>query len=413
MRLEQILEDGDHALLHMERYVDEGTRTYSRYASRSEVAPRYQPRSHEPDFELITVRVPRERVEIFQGAPSELADLYVRGDHVRFAIHPEAWTRDDVEHIEALRALPRDEPLRVAPTASTRTVLVVDGRVPPHFLKLHCPRRISRFNRQLRRHNIHNSVVVANELAEIAREVQRLAYLPDALGFSYGGDDRAWGFLVRERSPAPRGTDLVIPCFALFGGDLAHPTDPPLVVQLIERSGADPQAFVIDQIAIPLVECWAKVAHERGILLESHAQNTLLELDHQLRPRRIVHRDFDVWIDGEARRHRGLAAPFLDAQVGLGSGRAREPYYSLIYDRFVGHELLDYLIAAVARFHPIDRDEVRRRVGEAFHRAFPDAAERFPADTMFYFADAPQPDDHFALVDLRRPPEWRYASVIR
>ena len=30
---------------------------------------------------------------------------------------------------------------------------------------------------------------------------------------------------------------------------------------------------------VPIVECWARVARERGILLESHAQNTLLELD--------------------------------------------------------------------------------------------------------------------------------------
>lgn len=404
MRLDE-LEPGDGALLYMERYVDEGTRSYSPFAARSEVARRYQPRSPEPYFELETVYVPCPRVSLYETEPaSPLRALYVRGDHVRFPVHPEVWTSDEAAE---LRAMPRGAPLRVAPTASTRTVMVLEPDMPSHFLKLHCPRRISRFMRELRRKNVHNSVAVSRELAELAHGQDRFGFLCDALGVTFGSDADAWGFLVRDRLPSPRGSELLVPCFALFGGDLQHPSDPPLVLQLIERLGVEPGAFLLDSILLSVVESWVLVARERGILLESHAQNTLLELDAELRPRRIVHRDFDVWIDREARRELGLTPPFIDAAVGADTGRARAPYYSLLYDRFIGHEFFEYLLNAVATRHAIDRDAIRAQVAAAFHQTFPDAGQRFPAHTMFYFSNTPPTNGRHALVDLHARPEWR------
>lgn len=74
-------------------------------------------------------------------------------------------------------------------------------------------------------------------------------------------------------------------------------------------------------------------ARERGILLESHAQNTLLEIDRNFRPTRVVHRDCDVWIDSDARRHAGLDVPFLGSGIGSGGGHPVEHHYSLVYDR--------------------------------------------------------------------------------
>ena len=74
-----------------------------------------------------------------------------------------------IDHLNELRALRRGEPIRVAPTASTRTVLTTEtpANVPRHFIKLHYPRRISRFNRRLRRLNIHNSIEGSRDLASV------------------------------------------------------------------------------------------------------------------------------------------------------------------------------------------------------------------------------------------------------
>lgn len=191
---------------------------------------------------------------------------------------------------------------------------------------------------------------------------------------------------------------------------LKRPGDPPLLVQMIERLGADPRELVVDHIMIPVVECWAAAARERGLLLESHAQNLLIEIDKHLRPRRIVHRDVDVWIDAEARRRLGLAVPFEGSRIGDHSPFPRDQHYSLVYDRFIGHEFFDYLLGVITHFYAADEAAVRGlrgRVREAFHRSFPDSGEFFPPDTMFYFSDELLPGNDFRLVDMHQPPEWR------
>jgi hypothetical protein len=401
------LTQGDRALVYMERYVDENTRTYSPVASRNEAPQRYQPRSGPETFDLVTVSAPRARVSIFQADPApSLLQHYVHPDEVLFAVHPDTWDDPDVEHIGEIRAFPRGETIQVAATASTRTVFATGslGDVPRHFIKLHYPRNISRFNRRLRRKNICNSVAVTRDLADFRFE--KFAYLPDVLGFTFGDEDTAWGYLVREAAPRPfRESAYLIPCFALYGCDLRNPADPPLLVQLIDRLGTDPESFVTEQIMAPIVECWSRVVRERGILLESHAQNTLLELDQNFIPARIVHRDFDVWVDPETRRRAGLDSPFW--QVGIDSGRSTEQHYSLVYDHFIGREFLDYLLAVVHRFYGVREGSIRGRVKEVFHRSFSDSRNFFPPRTTFYFSNEPNREGEMTLVDTQQPPQWR------
>ncbi|HZF41087.1 MAG TPA: short-chain oxidoreductase, partial [Blastocatellia bacterium] len=270
--------------------------------------------------------------------------------------------------------------------------------------KLHYPRRISHFNRRLRRKNIRNSVEATHDLAHVSFD--KFAYLPDSLGFTYGDGGNPWGFLVREGTPRPyRGARFLAPYFALYGGDLRHSEDRPLLVQMIERLGAEPQSFVIDEIMIPVLECWAKVVRERGILLESHAQNLLLEIDSDFRPRRVVHRDLDVWVDAEARKQAGLEA--LGASIGPDTPYPREQHYSLVYDHFIGRELFDYLLGVLTRFYSAKESAVRGRVAEAFHRNFPDADAFLPGDTTYYFSNELLPGNEFRLVDTMQAPEWR------
>src|SRR5438105_4311682 len=116
MQLDEIIQ-GDQALLYMERYVDEGTRTYSPFAAKSEVAPGYQPRSERASFELVTVFAPKDRVQLFQADPRKvLLDYYVQSNEIRFLIHPETWASAEVEHMNELHGLRRGEPIQVAPT---------------------------------------------------------------------------------------------------------------------------------------------------------------------------------------------------------------------------------------------------------------------------------------------------------
>jgi hypothetical protein len=167
----------------MERYVDENTKTYSPFASRNEAESQYQPRSGQQTFDLVTVSAPKTRVSVFQADPvPSLLQHYVRQDEVLFAVHPDTWDDPDVDHIAELHSFPRREAIQVAATASTRTVFATQhsGDVPRHFLKLHYPHKISRFNRRLRRKNIYNSVAVTRDLVDF--QFDKFAYLPVSLG---------------------------------------------------------------------------------------------------------------------------------------------------------------------------------------------------------------------------------------
>jgi siderophore synthetase component len=174
---------------------------------------------------------------------------------------------------------------------------------------------------------------------------------------------------------------------------------------MIERLGAEPHSFVIDEIMIPVLECWCTVVRERGILLESHAQNLLLEIDQDFRPRRVVHRDFDVWVDGEARRQARLEV--FGANIEADTAYPREQHYSLVYDHFIGRELFGYLLGLLKRHYTADERLVRGRIAEAFHRNFPNANAFFPPATTYYFSNELLPGNDFQLVDTQSPPQWR------
>src|SRR5262249_24271603 len=185
MKLDGILQ-GNQALLYMERYVDEGTRTCSPFAAKSEAAPEYQPRSGCPSFELITVFAPQSQVSIFQADPQRnLLEFYVPSEQVRFLIHPETWASSGIDNLDELHALPAAAPPpSPPPPPPPRPALTTKppATPPPPSVTPHPPRRISRSNRRLRRKNIRNSVEATHDLAHV--RFDKFAYLPDSIGFT-------------------------------------------------------------------------------------------------------------------------------------------------------------------------------------------------------------------------------------
>lgn len=363
----------ERSLLYMERYVNEGAKTYSILASRTEAAPRYRPESEQPSFDLVTVFMPPDRVSVHQaGCPSALSSRYLTEKGVLFPIHPDTWDCDDVPGIADIRAMQRAPAIQVAPTASTRTVLVMeaDGDVPTHFIKLHYPFYISRFKRKLRRKDIHNAVAATRELASIT--APEFAYLPEIMGGIFGAGEEAWGYLLREATAHPPVDGrFLIPCFALYAGDTLDPGRAPLLVQLIDHLQADPATFVVEELIGPIIECWSRVSHERGLLLQSHAQNLLLEVDDNLTPCRIVHRDLDVWIDLAVREEAGLSNPFIDIALRPDKVHPVDQFYSLIYDRFMGRGFFDYLLRLLSSHYGVNQEAIRQAVREIFHGCSP------------------------------------------
>jgi len=95
-------------LSYLERYRNEGTRTYSKHSEYSEASPCYQPASEQAGFEVTAYRVPRERVNIYMANPSEeLRAMYVDEEFPVFCVHPQVLEdiHDDPYLVELHRTL--------------------------------------------------------------------------------------------------------------------------------------------------------------------------------------------------------------------------------------------------------------------------------------------------------------------
>lgn len=398
---EKIKEDPAKAYLYLDRYVNFGSKTYSSFADQTDADYSYRPTNPKDTFEVPCVLIPKDKVFVYLDHPTkQLLSFYIKEAGVIFPIHPEVFHDDRTAFIEEIRQYPQVKPLLVSPGASTRTVMYRQDL--PHFIKLHYPKRISRFVRRLRKNTIKTCLSVSRDL----RNLPGLAYLPETIGVAYGTNQGAWGFIIRETAPRPfqkKGTFL-IPLFALYSQDINALNDPPLLIQLIQHFNEDPIDFVLDHIFKPLIRCWCLALIEKGILLEAHGQNTLLELNAELYPSRIVYRDLDVYVDREIRNEKGLHLDFPQSHVV--DPEKRRAIYSLKYDSFIGHHLFDYLASLMNKYYGVDPVLIQDVCKEYFHRCFPDSRTYF-SDKVFYYEDEVHSENKYKLIETDEKPKWR------
>ena len=114
------------------------------------------------------------------------------------------------------------------------------------------------------------------------------------------------------------------------------------------------------------------MARDYGILPELHGQNTLLELNDNLEPERIVYRDFQgTYVDAKIREEKGLKLPFTKHLAGEESGTDRAKQFSHIYDHNVGHLLLERLTNTFIRDYPQYKyEQVTSEVATMFNSLF-------------------------------------------
>lgn len=394
------------SFIALERFVNEGTRTYSPHSAFSGVHERYQPHHATPSFPVPTFLVPKSEVHITRDAPDpKLEQVFIQTDSVLVPIHPDI--RDDpaIPFLSTVTGCPAGPSFGVEPTASTRTVLL-SNPPGPCFLKLHLPRRISRFVRRLRWVSVQFSVMISADLRDFRSE--GFGYLPETIGIAIGDRATGWGAVVREWQPRPAvGSDrILIPAFTLFGYDRRRPTDPPLIRQLIDRHQVDPLTFVTDAMVGPLIRQWCQAYRERGIIFGSHAQNVLMELDLDYRPTRLIHRDLDLQVDPLMRQRRGLSTDFPKSRIGIEIQEPIERALSLKYDWFMGHHFFDYLTRLLQDQWEIDPRRLSAAARDIFHAAFPDSNRFFDRHTYYYHPE-PSPDNDSRLLRTGVAPVWR------
>ena len=362
--------------------------------------------------------LPLESVNVYRAGPSpELEAAYLASGTAVLCVHPQLLeTRPDDPYLARTAAVGERRPdIRVAPSSSTRTLYVLDADVP-HALKVHFPFRISRYGRRMRDEVVEQAVAVSRELEAVAGELDdRFAFMREVLGITHreeeapsaraAGRGEHWGYLVRETTPyppAPPGESrFLVPGFALYGRDARDPATEPLLWTLL--GDADPRAFVLESILLPVLRHWVACFRRSGFILEPHAQNVLLEVDGGARICRVVHRDLNVGID--MRRRRDVGAPEL-ADGGYNRMESGA-FASIAYDRFMGGHFFDRVVGLLLeRFPHLVTEDVRGPCREEFRRLFPDHEHYLPR-TVHYFSEERDQYGKPRHTDTGVPPVWR------
>jgi hypothetical protein len=399
-------------LPYLERYRNEGTRTYSVHAAYTECRPEYQPTIGAPEFDLPVWELPRDAMRVYRAdPPAELEGRYLPDERVLFAVHPQV-LRDDPEDPWLVRTSTLGRPLpplRVSPGSSTRTLFTVGQRCP-HALKVHFPFRVSRYGRRMRDEVVEQAVVVSGEVqAWCGGGDVSFAFLREVIGVAHprtesdGTRGENWGYLVRDLRPFPHATveRRLVPGFALYGRDRFDPALDPLIVELADP--ADPLGWTLDHVMLPVVRHWIRCYRELGFILEPHGQNVLLEIDEAGAVRRLVHRDLSVGIDMRRRRDLGLADGALNAYNRYEDGA----FASIAYDRFVGGHFFGYLAGVLMERDPrLSIEDFRRPCQEEFGRLFEDH-ERYLPLSVHYFSEERDAHGKPLYRDTGERPAWR------
>jgi hypothetical protein len=390
---------------YAERYLGVGTRSYSPYAADLDIADAFHPQRGGPSFELPTFIVP-PGAGVYRRAspPSALHALYDSPAGFVLPVHPNTLDSPELAGAGDLRRLEPGPALTVVPSANARTVFVVaagGAPVDPHFVKLHYPRRLSRFTRRLRRPVIELQLWVSEDLIRAGTPV-----LPEIGGawFDPAGAlaEEAWGFLIRAARPLQPAPAWTVPLFALYGRDVHAPDDPPLLVQLVESSGEDPTDYVRSRIVVPMVALWSATARSTGCSLETHGQNTLFTFDPATNRTKVAYRDCAVYVDAATRAAASLPGGLPPANViPRDVPLAADEVFSLTYDSFMGHHALSYIAALAA-----DRWKVREQDLHAAARSAFTTPDLLPP-TVFYYDNVLRDNGDWKLVDTGERPVWR------
>jgi hypothetical protein len=390
---------------YAERYLGAGTRTYSRFSADQEVSPAYHPQLGGATFDVPTFLVPPRYAAVHDGGNGfPLAALYRHADRLLLPVHPDTLDFPGLAGRDLLNGFERGPVLTAVPSANARTVFVTAAGgdpVPPHFLKLHFPRRLSRFTRRLRRPMIELHLWVARELARAG-----IPILHEVFGGSFGTEPtEAWGFVVRELTPRGVGAGgVTVPTFALYGGDLHAPADPSLLEQLVAASGQDPTGYLVDRLVVPLTTLWFRAAAATGCSLEMHGQNTLFHVT-STGETQVHYRDCGIYIDPELRRRAGRGGRLPTVNVISADIRfPRGQMFSLAFDSFLGGHLLDRIAALGAQRLGVDPATLHEAARAVADRS--DVSRLLPS-TVYYYDDSVPVGADWRLVDTGRRPAWR------
>jgi hypothetical protein len=359
-------------------------------------------------------------VELFESQPDRrLTSEMHREDYIRFFVHPEMIHEYREKGLVDLLSFAGE--YKVKPTASTRTVMT-RGLPYNYMIKANMEKLVGFLRRKMKISAVRQSNQIMSEFADIeSLAPESLAYLPETIGVVYDTDI---GMLIRECQPKPKVADrrYLIPFFSLISLDAAQPEDPLLLCQIVENQPKNPFDVFSEMILLPLIEAWAYLVFERGILPIPHMQNLLLEIDKSGTPTRIVLRDLqDAAVDLSVREEKGLHRNFyrhfvddiehnpllVDSERINDAQTARKIRYSLNYDFWLGKVLFDCFTVVLSKYPSCNEERIVKSTRKYFQDMFQNRARELFPSTKFFVKRIDHANPSTRIVENRGKPKYR------
>ncbi len=390
----------DHTI-YGERYLNDSKGSFYDY---SDVDARFDPQGTISHVDLPYTLLSPEKCVVLQSKPSKALLDWVRiGGKYRFFWHPDVMRP----------GLDTGGTVRAQPTSSTRTLLTENGyRI---YIKTDLDKKHFRFVRRLHRSSVEHSIAVCSDLRVMCDDLAdtgRYAFLPESLGIVVqGGDYEGSGVIYREVHPYPpvEDTRVLMPYHSLYAYDPREPEDEPLLVQIVKLHGnRHPLEYFVSEIIGPVLEAWTLLISVRGLLPELHGQNTLAEIDANLKLRRAVHRDFQgIYNDSRTRLALGLSL-FTKHVVGAEYGTTVQSQYSHVFDGMIGRYLLARLSKAFCTYFPQPYERVALEIRNYHHAISAWKVADFPPTTYRFGTSAKeQVGNEVQFIDSGEKPEFR------
>ena len=366
MKVSDMFLNCEESYIYMERYVNNGSP--SGYTQISTTSKDTNPFIGKDKFRLYKFKDEKYKQNFYGPKNNLIFDNYTYA-------HPDSLNSEILKKfdIELEKA-----DFFVKPTASSRTVLIVDEKIKG-FLKLtYDVSKIGRCDRQISQLSALASYENSNFIKKSIDDNMLpyfFAILPEKSTkitmLEKNENKYEWGIIYRDFNPyPPKNKEVVlVPTFSLFSKDYNNPADECLINQFIELSGISPQEYLTD-IILKIVDCYWSLLITCGLSAEMHSQNCLVEINRKYCVNRIVLKDMeDIDRDEHISRFFSINNNWLSKEYKNFDIVDSEYKYrtSYMYDFKVGEYLLCPLIDAVCLkynfnpryFYSVVKDYVR------------------------------------------------------
>ena len=335
-----LLQNNLNDYLHLERYVNRGSP--SGFSFEYTTSQNTMPRSLVDNFSLYGINFTADVSSEIYGEQLSILSKY------DMIVHP-----DMIEEQELMPFIAyKDSFLKVKPTASGRTVRIIDEY--DYFLKMHYQRLLGRINRVLEKDHAISSIEVSSIISnQIDRRI-----LPNFFYFMreisakvveipFAGSKKDWGIVVREPLPYPNDGQIkfVIPCFSLFSKDIKRENDPTLLCQLFELQNKKIEDFLFENLISPIMTCYFSTILNCGMQMDAQAQNTSIGIDENFQIVGIVFKDAEsIDKDIPLIEKLGLNIQFKSNKFKC---LTENEYYAILHSYFFDFKLGEYLITPI------------------------------------------------------------------